>query len=115
MLLAKFPQTETNPYNSLDCTAEDGTPLLTYSKRWRTLSELAEVDGHWLAKLQLDPQYAVDFAAFLYHPALMDVALACGGFRMGFSGEMKGLYLPYCYKQMKLWRRSPQWCGARYG
>lgn len=107
MLLAKFPQTETNPYNSLDCTAEDGTPLLTYSKRWRTLSELAEVDGHWLAKLQLDPQYAVDFAAFLYHPALMDVALACGGFRMGFSGEMKGLYLPYCYKQMKLWRALP--------
>jgi acyl transferase domain-containing protein/acyl carrier protein len=108
MLLAKFPQMETNPYNSLDVTAEDGTPLLTYSERWRTLSELAEVDGNWLAKLQLDPKYGVEFATFLCHPALLDVALACGSFRMAFSGEMKGwFYLPYCYKQLKLWRPIP--------
>lgn len=107
MLLASFPQRETNPYNSLDCTAEDGTPLLTYSERWRTLWELAEVDDNWLVKLELNPNFARDFAAFLYHPALLDVALACGRFRMAFSSGTTDLYLPYGYKRMELLRPIP--------
>ena len=110
-LRATFSEIDQAPHSNLDSTAEDGRPLLTFGRRWSTLREVASGAGAWLSALELPDEFTSDGDAFDFHPALVDVALASGRFRMAMAASRDGLedghYLPLGYRRVRLRKPVP--------
>ena len=73
-----------------------GGKLTLWGPRWDVLREGCVGDGEGLAVLELPPAFAGDLAVFGLHPALLDVATACGLLLTGRAG-----YLPLSYGRLR--------------
>jgi len=80
----------------------DGTPMLTLGERWDALRETHAGEGEWLMWLTVPQQFANEFEAHPFHPALADVALVAAVHRLTDQ-----LYLPMAYKRISLFRPLP--------
>ncbi len=74
---------------------DDREALVWWGDRWQTLKRVHIGDGCALARLELDPAFAADFAELPLHPALLDVAT-------GIVGLLEeGSHLPFAYRRLR--------------
>lgn len=79
---------------------ESGSGMLTFGRRWSSLSRVYAGEGEELAVLEAGPAVADDLATLVLHPALLDEATAFGEF-----GSGDGQYLPLGYGRITV--RAP--------
>ena len=78
-----------------------------FGPRWNCLKRLHIGEREGLAELELDAKFAADCSNFRMHPALLDLATGCALYLTDGYEEYDGLYLPFSYKKMCVYRTFP--------
>ena len=78
-----------------------------FGPRWHCLKRLHLAKGEGLAELELDAKFAADCSSFRMHPALLDLATGCALYLTDDYEEFGGVYFPFSYKRICVYRVLP--------
>ena len=79
--------------------------MLDFGPRWRNLKEIRYGKDEALARLEISSKFAAELNSFSLHPALLDIATACGQpLLQGFDWN-SDFFVPFSYGSIRL--RAP--------
>jgi NAD(P)-dependent dehydrogenase (short-subunit alcohol dehydrogenase family)/pimeloyl-ACP methyl ester carboxylesterase len=97
--------------------ASDGKPTrqeryLRFGPRWKTLQETRYGDRKALGVLELQAGFESDLASYSVHPAMLDLATACGFPLLRGYEQSDGLYVPFSYRAVRIHGPLPRRCWS---
>lgn len=87
--------------SDMDVRAKQGRHV-RFGPRWRSPAQASLADGVAHLSVSLDRAFAGEVSAFKAHPALLDLATACGLALLPAYGECRDLYVPFSYRALHL-------------
>jgi acyl transferase domain-containing protein/acyl carrier protein len=97
-VMAEF---KTDHQYQFDGGSEAGGAIET-GPRWKSLQKIYFDNQRALAYFELKPEYTADLLEYQLHPALMDAAV-----NVGAQSSGAGLYLPFSYRSLKVYKPLP--------
>ncbi len=77
---------------------------LRFGARWKNLECVQYGRGEALGRLKLSESFHDDLGIFKAHPAILDLATACGLPLLEGYSSSEGLYVPFSYKKIRIFR-----------
>ncbi len=83
------------------------SPHMDFGPRWRNKRSIRYGNGEALAVLELPSEFAKDSVAYRLHPALMDMATACGWALVPGFDPANDFYVPLSYTRLRMFAPLP--------
>ncbi|MCX7923163.1 MAG: amino acid adenylation domain-containing protein [Clostridia bacterium] len=83
--------------------------VMSFGPRWKCARNVRVGQNEALAYLELLPELAEDVKEYTLHPAILDIATSIGYSQVAD----KGLYLPFSYGEINVYRPIPAKCYSR--
>lgn len=77
--------------------------VMCFGARWQNIERVYVSSGAKYVHAKLADEFADDLNTFRYHTSILDASV-----NAGIQASMEGVYLPFVFKSMKLYRPLPQ-------
>ncbi|MGL4106798.1 amino acid adenylation domain-containing protein [Clostridium sp. LP20] len=91
--------------NEILVTPEFFNGTLNMGKRWMNAKKIYQGENELFVELEVQDEFEKDVSEFILYPSIMDNAL-----NIVSQGIDEGTYLPWTYKNMKIYSRIPKKC-----